>query len=177
MINKLQKYTGTAMALSTLILLVLHLQKCHRDDKIESTNATKTKIIYIDKDSNRHTQISDKYILRSDIKELIGELNIPKLKEKQIERYIETRSVIVDTIYFKKEKDTIINKNSIFILDKIDTINTRLKYKIFDTIKVVCFWKRSWALGKKKYFVDIQNSNKNNNIYVDKNIIPLKMKK
>jgi len=109
---------------------------------------------YKDKYGNEHAVaskiITEKEYLQDDIKSLSNQL---ELKEKQIRSYSRIvnnaeAKIILDTSYQYRD-------SFIYLSLKNDTLFIQIK----DTIQIVDYWKRTWFLGRKKYFVDVKNSN------------------
>lgn len=96
------------------------------------------------------SKVAEAIFLRNDLKHLSNEL---KIKEKQIRSFKKANTTTEGTVVIKS--DTFYKDNYVYIDRKGDTIFFSIK----DTFQIVDYWKRTWFLGKKKYYVDISSSN------------------
>lgn len=148
----------------SLAVLFFGVKGCQQEVKLSSFINTQKLLIKQSQDSAKHYKdlygkehayaeklIVNKLYLENELKQVSKEL---KIKPKQIKSITgvttdgKFKTVIRDTVYSFKDNDVYIYRNK-------DTFGFELK----DSLIITDYWKRRWFLGRKRYYIDISNTN------------------
>lgn len=119
------------------------------DKNIDSVKYYKD--IYGKEHAKNEKLILDKEYLSEELSQVSSELDI---KKKQIQSITSITSTSKGNVIIH-DTATEYRDSFIYIAKKGDTIYFELK----DTLQIVDYWKRTWFLGKKKYYVDVSSTN------------------
>jgi hypothetical protein len=143
------------LVLPMVLLCILLLKECGKRETINTIESLKEDSTWFYKDlyGKEHARSENlklqRIFLEKDINYLSEELSV---KRKQIEGFKKFSgkgeiSIKVDSIY----------RDNYITIEK--RTNDTLYVQFKDTFQIVDYWKRTWFLGKKKYYVDVKNSN------------------
>lgn len=181
-----------AIALGILVLFIyiqtlrLEIQELSGFKSLYQTSQQEAKI-WQDKDNAWRIRVQAAEITKENLKDLaevktlIKQFNLKK-SGNNLESYIQTNTETTihkqvrlkdTTIYFG---DTVTvpafnyHDQWMDIRGVVQDGKVDLKIQNQDSLQVVTYWKRSWFLGKKKYFTEIKSSNPSTKLTYEKSI-------
>lgn len=137
---------------ASLIKDVLNAESALSLTKEDLGKAQSEVVRWKDKYGKEHLR-SEKLVVDKAIIEAVSveQARLLKIKPKQIEG----STIVTTETIFKEKFDTLYQDNYIYIEKTKDSLSLALN----DTLIFTEYWKRTWFLGRKRHFVDLQNKN------------------
>ena len=141
--------------IACVLFLLWNIRSCNIEKDLDKVEAFKDSTWYYkDKYGKEHARteslVAEHAIMKADLERLSDELGISKGKIRGVKTIKVSGS---DT--FKLKDSVYIDKWNTIIIISMDSVYVAIR----DTFQIVDYWDRKWLFARKKYYVDVKNSN------------------
>jgi hypothetical protein len=138
-----------------VVLWAWEIKSCNdREDLVAASQFKDSTWYYKDKYGKEHARteslVAEHAIMKADLERLSDELGISKGKIRGVKTIKVSGS---DT--FKLKDSVYIDKWNTIKIISMDSVYVAIR----DTFQIVDYWDRKWLFARKKYYVDVKNSN------------------